>query len=332
MQIIQFENRANQRAVAKVEGNMAYPVKDIQSVRDLALLAIRNKVSLEQQVEALGFESETYDYSSLLADLKVLPPLDHPDPTHCLISGTGLTHLGSASARDKMHQQNLSDDSSVTDTMRIFQWGLQKGRPAEGQIGAQPEWFYKGDGSIVVRPGAELPLPPFAEDGGEEPEIAGLYVIGEDLKPYRIGFALGNEYSDHVMERRNYLYLAHSKLRFCSFGPALRTGELPKHLVGTSRLRRNGQTIWEKEFLSGEDNMCHSLANLEYHHFKYQQFLKAGDVHIHYFGTATLSFADGIQVQVNDEFEIEMKEFGYPLRNKLAHMQPELPIGSVITL
>ncbi len=134
------------------------------------------------------------------------------------------------------------------------------------------------------------------------------------------------------MERRNYLYLAHSKLRFCSFGPALRTGELPKHLVGTSRLRRNGQIIWEKEFLSGEDNMCHSLANLEYHHFKYQQFLKAGDVHIHYFGTATLSFADGIQAQVNDEFEIEMKEFGHPLKNKLAHMQPELPVGSVITL
>ena len=84
--------------------------------------------------------------------------------------------------------------------------------------------------------------------------------------------------------------------------------------------------------MSGEDNMCHSLANLEYHHFKYQQFLKAGDVHIHYFGTATLSFADGIQAQVNDEFEIEMKEFGPPLQNKLAHMQPELPIGSVITL
>lgn len=57
-----------------------------------------------------------------------------------------------------MHQQNLSDDNSVTDTMRIFQWGYKR-RPAEGQIGAQPEWFYKGDGSIVVRPGAELPLP-----------------------------------------------------------------------------------------------------------------------------------------------------------------------------
>ena len=72
-----------------------------------------------------------------------------------------------------------------------------------------------------------------------------------------------------------------------------------------------------KRVLSGEDNMCHSLANLEYHHFKYQQFLKAGDVHIHYFGTATLSFADGIQAQVNDEFEIEMKEFGHPLKTNL---------------
>lgn len=332
MNVIQFENAQNQRAVGVVENNKVKCVKDVTSVRELALLAIENKNSLEQQINQLGFIDECYDYAILLQDLKVLAPLDHPDAAHCFISGTGLTHLGSASARDKMHQQNLNDEASVTDTMRMFQWGIEQGKPAEGLVGAQPEWFYKGDGSIVVRPGTDLPLPPFAEDGGEEPEIAGLYVIGPDLKPYRIGFALGNEYSDHVMERRNYLYLAHSKLRFCSYGPELRTGELPKHLIGTSRLRRNGEVIWEKEFLSGEDNMCHSLSNLEYHHFKYQQFLKPGDVHIHYFGTATLSFADGMQAQVGDEFEIEMKEFGHPLKNKLAHTQAELPIGSVITL
>ena len=231
-----------------------------------------------------------------------------------------------------MHQTNLNDTASVTDTMRIFQWGIEQGKPATGEIGAQPEWFYKGDGSIVVRPGEALPLPPFAEDAGEEPEIVGLYVIGPDAKPYRIGFALGNEFSDHIMERRNYLYLAHSKLRACSYGPELRIGELPKHLVGTSRLRRDDDIIWEKEFLSGEDNMCHSLTNLEYHHFKYQQFLKPGDVHIHYFGTATLSFADAMKTQVGDEFEIEMKEFGHSLKNKITHTQPELSVGSVTTL
>ncbi|QIO08979.1 AraD1 family protein [Acinetobacter lanii] len=332
MNIIQFEHTQDQRAVGVVEHNVVKRVNAVTTVRDLALLAIENKNSLEQQIEALGFSDDQYNYQDLLENLKVLAPLDHPDTAHCFVSGTGLTHLGSASARDKMHQQNLNDEASVTDTMRMFQWGIEQGKPAEGLVGAQPEWFYKGDGSIVVRPGTDLPLPPFAEDGGEEPEIAGLYVIGPDCKPYRIGFALGNEYSDHIMERRNYLYLAHSKLRFCSYGPELRTGELPKHLVGTSRLRRGGEVIWEKEFLSGEDNMCHSLSNLEYHHFKYQQFLKPGDVHIHYFGTATLSFADGMQAQVGDEFEIEMKEFGRPLKNKLGLTQPELPIGSVITL
>lgn len=332
MNIIQFENKHQQRAVGIVDNNIVRSVNQVETVRDLALMAIENKLDLEQQVEHLGYTDEKYDYLDLLAELKVLAPLDHPDTAHCFVSGTGLTHLGSASTRDKMHQQNSTDAASVTDTMRIFQLGIENGKPAEDEVGAQPEWFYKGDGSIVVRPGADLPLPAFAEDGGEEPEIAGLYVIGPDSKPYRIGFAMGNEFSDHIMERRNYLYLAHSKLRFCSYGPELRTGELPKHLVGTSRLRRDGDVIWEKEFLSGEDNMCHSLKNLEYHHFKYQQFLKPGDVHIHYFGTATLSFADGMQTQVGDEFEIEMKEFGHPLKNKIGHTQPELSIGSVITL
>lgn len=332
MNIIQFENKHQQRAVGVVENNIVKPVNHVETVRDLALIAIQNKLKLEQQIDQLGYTDEKYDYLALLAELKVLAPLDHPDTAHCFVSGTGLTHLGSASTRDKMHQQDLIDAASVTDTMRIFQLGIENGKPIGDEVGAQPEWFYKGDGSIVVRPGADLPLPAFAEDGGEEPEIAGLYVIGPDSKPYRIGFAMGNEFSDHIMERRNYLYLAHSKLRFCSYGPELRTGELPKHLVGTSRLRRDGDVIWEKEFLSGEDNMCHSLKNLEYHHFKYQQFLKPGDVHIHYFGTATLSFADGVQTQVGDEFEIEMKEFGHPLKNRIGHTQPELSIGSVITL
>ncbi|MGP5295929.1 AraD1 family protein [Psychrobacter faecalis] len=332
MNIIQFENQHQQRAVGIVENSTVKPVNKVKTVRELALMAIENTLSLEQQIEQLGFASENYDYAQLLDKLQVLPPLDHPDTAHCFVSGTGLTHLGSASTRDKMHQQNAAVTASVTDTMRIFQLGIENGKPAEDDVGAQPEWFYKGDGSIVVRPGADLPMPDFAEDGGEEPEIAGLYVIGPDSKPYRLGFAMGNEFSDHVMERRNYLYLAHSKLRFCSYGPELRTGELPKHLVGTSRLRRDGEVIWEKEFLSGEDNMCHSLTNLEYHHFKYQQFLKPGDVHIHYFGTATLSFADGIQTQVGDEFEIDMKEFGHSLKNKIARTQPELSIGSVKTL
>ena len=52
--------------------------------------------------------------------------------------------------------------------------------------------------------------------------------------------------------------------------------------------------------LTGEGNMAHSLANLEHHHFKYRNFRRPGDVHVHFFGTATLSFADKIVVEPGD--------------------------------
>ncbi len=71
--------------------------------------------------------------------------------------------------------------------------------------------------------------------------------------------------------------------------------------------------------------MSHSIANLEYHHFKYDLFRRPGDVHAHFFGTATLSFADGITTQDGDEFEISSALFGRPIRNRLM-VQAERPV------
>ncbi|SEI03771.1 GguC family protein [Pseudomonas fuscovaginae UPB0736] len=327
MRLVQFELSNGERRVGVVEDGQVREVQSAHTVRELALAAIEAGVDLRRQVESLGL-GVSHDYTTLLAELRVLPPLDHPDPAHMLVTGTGLTHLGSAAARDKMHQQ-AGDESAMTDSLRIFKWGVDGGKPASGQAGVQPEWFYKGDGSIVVRPGQAFAVPAFAEDAGEEPEIGGLYVIGHDGKPYRLGFAVGNEFSDHVMERKNYLYLAHSKLRNCSYGPELRVGELPQHLVGSSRILRDGKVVWQGEFLSGEANMCHSLENLEYHHFKYSQFLRPGDVHIHFFGTATLSFAEGVRTQPGDVFEISQADFGAPLINGIAVVDAVLVPGTV---
>lgn len=331
MRLIQFETASGQRHVGVIEGEQVQLVRGAAATRALALAAIAARRSLQDEVLSRGTEPGP-NYRELLESGRVLPPLDHEDPAHCLVSGTGLTHLGSASTRDKMHQQKAQDEATMTDTMRMFKWGVEGGKPGSGKVGAQPEWFYKGDGGIVVRPGADFPVPAFAEDAGEEPELVGLYVVGDDGQPYRLGYALGNEFSDHVLERRSYLYLAHSKLRFCAYGPELRVGELPAYLAGTSRIRRNGEVIWEREFLSGEENMCHSLDNLEYHHFKYTQFLRPGDVHVHYFGTATLSFADGIKAGPGDRFEIEMAEFGAPLVNGIARDDEHFAPGAVRAL
>lgn len=314
MRILQFVDVDGKRRVGIVRGaDVVDVVAGVWTVHALAWDAIEQHVSLADVLGGLGVVGQV-EYAALIDAGRLLPPLDHPDPAHLLVTGTGLTHLGSADARDKMHK---IENAEMTDSMRMFQIGLEGGKPAPGEVGSQPEWFYKGDGGWVVAPYQPLVSPFFALDGGEEPEIAGVYVIGPDGTPYRIGFALGNEFSDHVMERQNYLYLAHSKLRPCSFGPELLLGDLPRDIRGTSRVLRGGDVIWEKPFLSGEDNMSHTVANLEYHQFKYAQFCHPGDAHVHFFGTATLSFADGVRIEPGDEIEIEAAAFGRPLRNRV---------------
>ncbi len=330
MRLIQFEGRHG-RGVARVDESgegRATALPGVASMVELANRAIAAGKTLAETAAGLG-AGEALDYAGLLAEGRVLPPLDHPDPAHCLVTGTGLTHLGSAEARDKMHRKLAGKPEDLSDSLKMFRLGLEGGKPKDGKPGVQPEWFYKGDGAALVRPGAELPMPDFALDGGEEPEVVGLYLVGPDGRPWRLGFAIGNEFSDHVMERQNYLYLAHSKLRACAVGPELRAGALPETLEGESRIRRAGKIIWRKPFLSGEGNMSHWIANLEFHHFKYPQFRRPGDVHVHFFGTGTLSFADGIRTEPGDQFEIEMAAFGRPLTNRLSRKPPGFTYGGV---
>ncbi|CAN5338710.1 GguC family protein [soil metagenome] len=316
MWLIQLRDGA-ERSVARIDGHTALILEGVSTTRDLALGAHRSGTGLDSYAASLPVKRKE-DYAALLKDGRVLSPIDHTDPAHCYVTGTGLTNLGGAEARNKMHQKLSGHAAELTDSLKMFNLGLEGGKPTGDAPGVQPEWFYKGDGTVVSPPGGDLPLPDFALDGGEEPEIAGLYVVAPDGTPLRLGFALGNEYSDHVTERQNYLYLAHSKLRYCAIGPEARTGELPGELAGESRILRDGKVLWSKPFLSGEANMSHAIANLEYHHFKYGLFRRPGDVHIHFFGTATLSFTDGLKTQAGDVFEIEMAEFGAPLRNRLA--------------
>ena len=318
MLLSQIANPDGTITVVAREGKEAYAVRGAGSVYELALSCVRSGgTDLAAHVSGHGL-GQAMDLERAYEDGRLLPPITHPDPAHLYVTGTGLTHLGSASTRDAMHQkQDAAAEAKMTDSMRMFRMGLDGGKPANGVPGVQPEWFYKGNGHTIAAPGAALHSPSFADDAGEEPEIAGIYLIGDDGTPFRLGFALSNEFSDHVMERVNYLYLAHSKLRPASFGPEIRVGPAPSDIRGTSRILRGGDVIFEKPFLSGEANMSHSIANLEHHHFKYGLFRHPGDVHVHMFGTATLSFADGIRTQQGDVFEIEAQPFGLLLRNTL---------------
>ena len=327
LRLLQHRVDDGKRSVIADDGRSARILSGVGSTRELALRAIDAGETIAETVARLGAGGEVNTAAEFAAG-RIIAPIDHEDPAHLLMTGTGLTHLGSADARDQMHKMSATEKQ--TDSMRMFLEGVERGKPAEGETGCQPEWFYKGDGSQLVPPGQPLAMPSFAQDGGEEPELAGVYLIGPDGAPYRIGFALANEFSDHVTERHNYLWLAHSKLRQASLGPELLVGSPPDHVEGASRIRRNGSVVWEKPFLSGEANMCHSLANLEWHHFKYAQFCRPGDIHVHFFGTATLSFSDDFRTEPGDEFEIEASPFTLPLRNPLVRSKQQQPTVRVL--
>jgi hypothetical protein len=328
MRLVQLRSTDGERLVALLaEDGTARALAGVTGTYALARAALDEGTSLAAAARArLG--SEIVDLVAAEREGRLLAPIDHDDPAHVHLTGTGLTHLGSAEGRDKMHKEAAA--GAVTESMRMFMLGLEGGKPAEGQVGVQPEWFYKGDGSCVVAAGAPLESPDFALDGSEEPEIAGIYVIDADGNPRRLGFVLANEFSDHVTERGNYLWLAHSKLRPAALGAELLVGELPLDVRGTSRILRDGQVLWEKPFLSGEANMSHSIANLEHHHFKYDLFRRPGDVHIHFFGTATLSFADGVQTREGDMFEVSAEPFLLPLRNPLGRKNAPAVVVSAL--
>jgi hypothetical protein len=318
VRLVQLRGPNGDRILAVGDDGTARRVEGFETSYALALAAIREGKGLAEA--AASRAAEAIDLAAAEAEGRLLAPIDHPDPAHCHMTGTGLTHLGSAEGRDKMHK--AAAGGTLTDSMRMFLMGVEGGKPSDGNPGVQPEWFYKGDGSGLVATGAPLTSPDFALDGGEEPEIAGIYVIDDQGRPRRLGFALANEFSDHVTERGNYLWLAHSKLRQAALGAELLIGNLPEDVRGTSRIVRDGEVLWEKPFLSGEANMSHSIANLEHHHFKYELFRRPGDVHVHFFGTATLSFADGVTTQEGDVFEVEAAPFTITLRNPLKRAAP----------
>jgi hypothetical protein len=303
------------RRVALVEEPNVRILDTCSSIYELAHLAIGAGVKLSEIARERA-RCNAIEYDPIYrgeSEWQLLPAIDHPDePARCLISGTGLTHLGSARNRQSMHETKSED---LTDSMKMFRWGVEGGRPAAGNIGTAPEWFYKGTGCTLRAHGDALDIPSYAEDGGEEAEIAGVYLIAPNGQPYRLGLAVGNEFSDHQFEKKNYLNLAGSKLRTCALGPELVVDPEFESVPVSVAIEREGRVLWSKGFRSGDAEMCHSLENIEHHHFKYGAHRRRGDVHVHFFGTDCLSFSDQVRMQNGDVMQVSVEGYGRPLRN-----------------
>src|SRR5579883_1557118 len=137
------------RRLAVVDEPRLRVIRGFDSLYALAQVAIDSDGRLTSLANE-HISDEAFDYEEIYqgsSSWKLLPPVDHPQETaRCLVSGTGLTHFGSARDRQSMH---VAKEQEVTDSMKMFQWGLEGGRHAPGKIGIAPEWFYKGNGSML---------------------------------------------------------------------------------------------------------------------------------------------------------------------------------------
>ena len=331
MRLVQLKT-GDARRVAVVEEPKLRLLRDFNSVYGLAQAAIASGKKLTSVV-ADHLTEESLDYDPIYrgnAHSKLLVPIDHPqEPARCLVSGTGLTHMGSARDRASMH---MAKEQDLTDSMKMLNWGIEAGRPKAGEIGIAPEWFHKGNGAVVRAQDEPLLVPSYAEDGGEEAEIAVVYVIGPEGQPYRVGMAQGNEFSDHRFEKKNYLNLAGSKLRTCSIGPELVVDPGFRAVPGTVSITRGNKPLWSQPIASGEEEMSHSLRNLEHHHFKFELHRRPGDVHIHFLGAHSLSFGQGVELKDGDVMEVHFDGFGWPLRNPVQVTREKDVLVEVIPL
>ena len=316
MHLIQFINESNMIVAGIVKGEDVFELK--ASAYDLIKFAIEMKISIIEHAKNLKV-GVTHQYQTLARSGRLHTPIHHMDPSHLLVTGTGLTHHNSV-----MTRASMEEESKLTDAQKIYLLGTHEGQPYPNKIGAIPEWFFKGFGYQLSTAHQVLNLPAHTQGGGEEAELVAIYMVSSDCQVHRIGFSLGNEFSDHVLEKQNHYYLAQSKLIPCSFGPELYIGEMPTNMNGKIEILRDQDTLWRKSYMTGAKHMVHSIENIEHHVFKHEMFRTPGDIHILFLGADQLSFQDDVEILNGDVISIQGELFQHPLINQIQLLANEV--------
>ena len=125
MRLIQLQIPGSGRRVGLVNGDTFIDLTELNPewthIYKIFPEARKAGKTLEQHISDSNTRSDAavLSYTDLLSNRLgddggwALPPIDHPDPAHCIITGTGLTHLGSTSQRDNMHKV---ENQSKTDS------------------------------------------------------------------------------------------------------------------------------------------------------------------------------------------------------------------------
>jgi hypothetical protein len=143
--------KGNVRRVALVDEPNVRLLDTCFSIHKLAHIAIDEGKKLGDVAGQLALR-DAIDYNLIYSgrsEWRLLPPIDHPEESaRCLLSGTGLTHVGSARDRQSMHATTSED---LTDSMKMFRWGVEGGRPGAGRLESLRNGFTRARATPCAR-------------------------------------------------------------------------------------------------------------------------------------------------------------------------------------
>jgi hypothetical protein len=281
--LVQISHPEYGRRIALVRDRELHLLSTHRTIYHFATAAIELETPMREllSTDLSGIVLDYDEVHGLRSGWTFLPSFDHPqDLARCIVSGCANAHTGSP-----------------------------EGRPSA------PPIFFKGNGAHLRAHGEALTIPSFAVSGAEEAELAGVWLIGPDGSPVRVGITPGNEFADPEMAAAEPNQLSHSKLRTCSIGPELVIDPEFSDIGGLVRIERTGKRLWSRELATGDRHTQFTLAEVEEHLFKYNAHRVPGDAHIHYLGGSVSSYADGFRLEDGDHVVIEWDGFGRALRN-----------------
>ena len=239
------------------------------------LESVTSARALSELIE-LQLSDEILDVEKLQIENAFTFPVSHQHNDATWIGGTGLTHSNRALIRKVMEE---IPENKLSDSQKIYQLGIKEGKLKAGISTARPEWFFKGHLCNARTHGQTLDVPWYDLGGGEEAELVAVYYITPNSELYRIGFCLGNEFSDHILEKENHFYITQCKLRPFSLGAEIIIGDIPEKIQLDVVIFRQNEKLWQAQVNTGESNMVYSYENIENFIFQNQHICLADTIY-----------------------------------------------------
>lgn len=291
----------------------------------------------------------------------------HSNPYAFSLWGAGVTHLRSAQAREKEAKAVRGKPATYYDLIYQAGVRGGKPRNIPGsrpEIFFKSDGYYTvgPNQSLMVAPTAKrcVPEPEIVSFYRSTGPGDGTYIYGEaqpgllstlfsdrpfvrsSVRPKfsppkmrgkytqlieRIGYTLGNDFSDQGWESENPLYLPHAKVQMglASIGPVFVTADDPlfdhREIAIRCRVFRGGKVVQDSGALrTGEKHMSHSLENLEFHLFDNRP-LRPGEVRGLFWGTNAVFRCP---VLPSDRIDIEASSGLGVLKNPVGSPHPKI--------